>query len=622
MGSESLSTHNESLGGTRENYARVRRSRVMGELKAKHRPSRTPEGPYELTEGAGGAANLNREMIRLLDFAEQLEQAGESILSLRRGREMRLIVHLVRHYLSGQLTTTSSLAAASGLSYGAAMRTIGRMKNRGLIVERTRTATGKSFSLHATAKLLDQWQEYASQCRILVGSAFRLYVDDLESEMKSFLTRRGREPTLAAHPVLTSKLPLRRSLRTLVHADPTFMALNGLRRHFEMMFGVQIANRALSIDRLRAEIIENGRLPVSKYDIVACDFPWFGEMAAAGRLLQLDDLIAQSNFDADDFHHDALASTRYRGHQYGLPILMTVEMLVYRTDLLADAGISAPGTVTGVLDVARRLHNPGRGLYGLSWNGARGTPLGHSFIMIMGAFGRPVINLRPTLDGFDAEWFDGEEMRPMFLSAQARETAEYLRELIAFSPPEVLKMSWYDRAAAFADGRTAMAYSHSLLAPLFELNEKSPAYRRTGYLPHPTGPAGRPIAPLGGYAVAIPANIAAERIPAVWTALQAITSAHAVRLYTMNGSLACARKSVSSESQVRALSPMLPAIEDMARRGILKMWPRPPTPDISDIITIAGEEIHDALVGHKAVATALADAQNRADVLMQQRGRY
>ena len=158
------------------------------------------KGPYELTEGAGGAANLNREMIRLLDFAEQLEQAGESILSLRRGREMRLIVHLVRHYLSGQLTTTSSLAAASGLSYGAAMRPIRRMKSRGLIVERTRTATGKSFSLHATAKLLGQWQEYASRCRILVGSAFRLYVDDLESEMKSFLTLRGGELTLAAHP--------------------------------------------------------------------------------------------------------------------------------------------------------------------------------------------------------------------------------------------------------------------------------------------------------------------------------------------------------------------------------------------------------------------------------------
>jgi multiple sugar transport system substrate-binding protein len=592
----------------------------MGELKAKFRSLETPEGPYELGDGAGGAANLNREMIRLLDFAEQLEQAGDTILGLRRGREMRLIVHLIRNYLSGKLTTSSSLAAASGLSYGTAMRTIERMKRRELIVERERTETGKSVSLHPAAKLLDQWQGFASECRILVGSAFRLYVNDLESEM--FLTRRRQAQTPAPQPVLTSKLALRRSLRTLVHADPTFMAMNGLRRHFEMMFGVQIANRALSIDRLRAEIIENGELQVSKYDIVACDFPWFGEMAAAGRLLPLDELIAQSNFDGKDFHRDALASTRYRGRQYGVPILMTVEMLVYRTDLLAEAGVAAPITANDALGVARRLHNAGQGLYGLAWNGARGTPLGHSFIMIMGAFGRPVVNLRSTPDGFDAEWVDGEETRPMFLSAEARETAEYLRELVAYSPPNVLNMSWYDRAAAFADGRAAMAYSHSLLAPLFELNEKSPAYRRTGYMPHPTGPAGRQIAPLGGYAVAIPGNIAPERIPSVWTALQTFTSTHAVRLYTMNGSLACARKSVSSEPQVRALSPMLSAIDDMASRGILKMWPRPPTPDISDIITIAGEEIHDALVGRKAVAAALADAQNRADALLRRRGRY
>ena len=195
-----------------------------------------------------------------------------------------------------------------------------------------------------------------------------------------------------------------------------------------------------------------------------------------------------------------------------MPILMTVEMLVYRTDLLAEAAVAAPATVKGALDVARRLHDPGCGLYGLAWNGARGTPLGHSFIMIMGAFGRPVVNLRATPDGFDAEWVNGEEMRPMFLSVEARETAEYLRELVAYSPPNVLNMSWYDRAATFADGRAAMAYSHSLLAPLFELNEKSPAFRRTGYSPHPTGPAGRPIAPLGGYAIAIPANIAPERI--------------------------------------------------------------------------------------------------------------
>jgi multiple sugar transport system substrate-binding protein len=295
---------------------------------------------------------------------------------------------------------------------------------------------------------------------------------------------------------------------------------------------------------------------------------------------------------------------------------------VYRADLLAEAGAAPPLTVEATLADARQLHRPAQGLSAFAWNGARGTPLGHTFIMIMSAFGRPVLNLRPTPDGFDAERIEGDQMRPMFLSDEARATAEYLRELVTYSSPDVLDMSWYDRAAAFADGRAAMAYSHTLLAPLFELNEKSPAYRRTGYLPHPIGPGGRPIAPLGGYAIAIPANIAPERILPVWTALQTFTSAHAMRLYTMNGSLACARTSVRSEPQVRALSPMLSAIDDMASRGMPRMWPRPPARDISDVITIAGEEIHDALSGRKTVAAALLNAQNRADALMRARGRY
>jgi hypothetical protein len=34
------------------------------------------------------------------------------------------------------------------------------------------------------------------------------------------------------------------------------------------------------IDRLYAEVIENAKLPRSKYDIVAVDYPWYGEMAS------------------------------------------------------------------------------------------------------------------------------------------------------------------------------------------------------------------------------------------------------------------------------------------------------------------------------------------------------
>jgi hypothetical protein len=89
----------------------------------------------------------------------------------------------------------------------------------------------------------------------------------------------------------------------------------------------------------------------------------------------------------------------------------------------------------------------------------------HRVVRFMGAFGRPVINLRQTADGFDPGRVDGEDMRPMFLSLEARQTVEYLLELMQYSPPNVLSMNWYDRAVAYQRGHVALAYSHTMLAP-------------------------------------------------------------------------------------------------------------------------------------------------------------
>jgi multiple sugar transport system substrate-binding protein len=181
---------------------------------------------------------------------------------------------------------------------------------------------------------------------------------------------------------------------------------------------------------------------------------------------------------------------------------------------------------------------------------------------------------------------------------------------------------WYDRARAFASGRAALAYSHTLLANIFERDAGSPAYRRSGYAPHPTGAAGWPISVLGGYALSIPSNLAPERVSAVWEAILMLTSASAAKLYILNGSLASPRFSVNRDPEVAAVSPVIGIVDKMAREGILRMWPRPPVPGVSMLIKVAGEEIHDMLLGLKTTEQALTDAQNRADSLMRERGIY
>ena len=579
-----------------------------------------PEGPYEVDGEPPRDWSSSMEMLRVIDFVADFDAEAKRHLPLGAGmRELRIILHLVRNHFTGKLTTVSSLAKGSSLSYGTALRAIEALTAAGYIDRRPRTGTGKSFSLHPSIRLLQRWQVFARSARRLGTSAFG---HDGRPRSAPAASRTEAGAVIPPPAILAHKLNLPRGLRVLVHADPTFMVMNALKRQFEMILGVPIRSKALSIDRLREEIVANSAERVSRYDIVACDLPWFGDMVMRGRLMDLSPLIADHRIDLSDFIPDAVASARRGGRQFGVPVLTTAEMLVYRTDLFDQAGLSPPRTIRQLLDAATRLHAPAENRAGIAWNAGRGTALGHTFMVIMAAHGQPIVNLARAGTGFMAEDACGEHLRPMFDSEAARATAEFLRALLAVSPPDILRMTWYDRARAYASGAASMAYSHTLLANLFELDVSSPAYRRTGYLPHPTALDGRPVSPLGGYALAIPANIAPERINAAWTALCTLTSASAAKLFVANGSLASPRFSVSRDPEVAAMSPMISAVDDMARNGVLRMWPRPPVPGISAIIAIAGEEIHDMLRGDKTPAEALSAAQNRADAEMRSRGAY
>lgn len=583
-----------------------------------------PEGPYETGDLYPTFGISSHDLARLLDFIEQFENEIEQTLTIKTGySEIRMLVALLRDHLTGKLTTSSSLVAHSGLSYGTATRTISALIERELIVKRPRTTTGKSYSLHPTEKMLQEWQELARRSNSLVATMFGAQ-NAAHSDVSDYFFGASYSSggVLPLPSILAAKLPLRNFLRILVHADPTFMAMHVLKKQFETVFGVSIKSRALSIDRLHDEILDNARAGSSRYDLIACDLPWFGELAAAGHLLPLDDMMKESSFDIADFHREAMASARYAGKQYGIPVQTTPELLVCRRDIVQKKGIALPRTIDETLRAARQLHDPFGEMAGIAWNAARGTPLGHSFMFVMAAFGQPVLNLEKTPNGFDGERVSGENFRPMFDTAAARNTAEYFLELLDFSPRGILNMSWYERARCYADGGAAMAYCATLLAPLFELDRRSPAYGQTDYLPHPFGPAGMSIAPIGGYALAMPSNIAPERVDPVWTALKSLTSAQAIKLYIENGSLVTPRFSVGLDPAVKRISPLISIVDEMARSGVLQMWPRPPVPEITEIIGIAGEEIHDMLLGAKSIGLALETAQNRADALMRSHGHY
>lgn len=422
----------------------------------------------------------------------------------------------------------------------------------------------------------------------------------------------------AITPPAIAKLPagIRPPLRILVHADPSFMAMDQLKRQFEQVMGLPISNVALSIDRLRLEALRSAELPEARYDLIAVDLPWIGEFATREVLQPLDYWIERDGIDATDFYAAAWQGARYGGAQYGIPIQATPELFFYRRDLFEEYGIDPPRTTDDVLRAAARLHQPHRGLYGVAWNAARGTPLGHSFLMMLAAFGQPLIRFRALADGFEPDVEPGKAPRPMIDTPAGLHVAEYMRALLAVSPPNIWNMSWYERIRAYSLGQVGMAYGYTLLAPYFEHSEDCPAHNHTGLLPHPSGPRAAPIAPVGGYVLGIPKNLAEERKEAAWQALRFVTSSEAAKLYVLNGSLVTSRISVAADPDVQRISPLIGEVDAMNRDGLLQYWPRPPIPEIPAITTICGEELYAMLLGRASPADALARAQDRADRAM------
>lgn len=562
-------------------------------------------------------AEAPEELSFLEDFTDELEATLDIVAP---NAHLRMMVHLLRGHFQARTVTQTSLIGASQVPYATANRRLKEMIDAGLIEQRPRTKTGKSFSMHPSDALLEQWMQLSSRLRRLAEKRFGGEGETEQARDYYYGESYKAAQSIPPLRVRTEPLKVPGGIRVLVHGDPTFMVMDNLKRQFEQVIGTEITQRAFSIDRLREEALRNAERDSSRYDIIAVDLPWIGEFAEKNVLMPLDKVMDLARLDPADFHTAGWQAAHWNGSAYAVPAQTTPELLFYRRDLFAKAGLEPPTTTEQLLHAAETLHDRRRGLYGIAWNAARGTALGHTVLMTMADFGQPVLDLPEIAGGFDTDYLATGNYRPTIDTEAGLRAAEFLTELLRFSPPDILSMSWYERIRPYAAGSVAMAYGYTLLAPYFELDESSPAHSQTGFLPHPAGPGASQIAPVGGYVMGIPANLSPDRVPAAVEALSVFTSAEAQKLYVQNGSRTNARYSVGADPEVRHTSSIFEAVDAMSWRDELQFWPRPPVPEIGEIIQICGEEFHDMLRGITSPRNALKLAQTRADALIKSNG--
>ncbi len=602
--SDSDSSKADRNGSLRPARAEKRRAAIMNAMGG-HRQN-TSISPQAKIESLAVLSFLD-------EFSDELEGALDIVAP---NAHLRMALHLLQGHFDARTVTPTSLIGASRVPYATATRRLREMIEAGLIEQRPRTKSGKTFSLHPSDALLVRWMQLSGRLRRLAEGRFGGLPAAQETQDYYFGGSYTAAQSIPPLRVCTEPLKAPGGLQVLVHGDPTFMVMDNLKRQFEQVIGVEIRQRAFSIDRLREEALRNAERDQSRYDIIAVDLPWIGEFAERGVLTPLDRVMEVARLDPADFHTAGWAAAHWDGRAYGVPAQTTPELLFYRRDLFAEAGLEPPATTDALLRAAKALNQPRRGRHGIAWNAARGTALGHTVLMTFADFGQPILDLPEIAGGFGADGLARGGYRATIDTEAGREAAEFLLELLKYSPPNILSMSWFERIRPYAAGTVAMAYGYTLLAPYFELDEGSPAHGETGYLPHPAGRGARQIAPVGGYLLGIPANLAPERIPAAVEALAVFTSPEAQKLFVQHGGRTNPRYSVGADPEVRRASSIFEAVDAMSWRDELQFWPRPPVPEIGGVIQICGEEFHDMLRGTVTPREALREAQRRADALI------
>lgn len=561
------------------------------------------------------------ELLTIVTFAERGRALSNECLGINEAT-WNMVLFVMRRHLENKLVTVTSLAQAADIPYTTAVRKIDHMLEEGLIIKRARTSTGKSFSLHPSCELITRFHSYALSVKELVAGTFGFPADAPDRTSYYFGASYLAANIIPGPAVLQDGIGVDNTIRFLINDDQTFLILQRTQRDIEQWLGGHVELTVVSLDRLHELTVENARREVSAYDVVDFDLPWLGEYAEKSILRSLDDLIERADMNPADFQPAGWEASRFNGTQYGIPIEPTPELLFYRRDLLEELDLEAPQTTDELLRALSVLKRKRPDIAGLTFCGARGTPIAHTFVQLMGDFGRAPLNL-PTVDGdFDLSRVEGEHMRPMLDTPEALAAAEYLLELRDYAPADILDMAWDRAVQCYADGQAAMTYAWSGRAARFDFNLDSPAYRTSGCLPHPAGTSRPSMSPMGGYALGIPGNIAPERVDVAWRVIRYLTSPELVKFYVQNGCLVSPRFSVSADPEVRNISGIIETVDNLAQEGRLKFWPRPPIPEFNDMTAILGTEMHGMMKGEWSPAEALARSQSRIDEMMRAHGRY
>ena len=389
----------------------------------------------------------------------------------------------------------------------------------------------------------------------------------------------------------TSSAELTGTVRVLMEGVPDTDVVTALLPEFNKLYpGVTVEIETAAYDQMRDKYVASFQAPESTYDLAIIDNPWMYDFAEAGFLAPLDEKIASTpDYNYEDIAEPLRAINEVNAVTYGVPFYNYVLGLIYRTDLLADAGLPVPTTLDELVATAQKLTTPERS--GIAMQPQRGYKIFEEWGNWLFSAGGSIYdeNGVPTLD-----------------TPAARTALEaYISAYNSAAPADSLNWGFDEALRSVSSNQSAMMISYNWMLPaLNKANDISGDL--AGKFALAPMPGGKQV--LGSWNWAIPAN--ASNPDASWAFISWITSPEIEKARVIAGG-APVRISPLSDPAVAqagfgadyyAAVALMLANSDPLSQG----------PNGEEMIQAVGTELNSAVAGTKSVADALAEAQKQA----------
>lgn len=369
---------------------------------------------------------------------------------------------------------------------------------------------------------------------------------------------------------------------------------------------------------LRQRVTQDIATQGGQFDVMTIgtyEVPIWGEQ---GWLVSLNDL--PDSYEIDDLLPAIRSGLTVDGELYAAPFYGESSMVMYRTDLMAAAGLEMPEAPSWefIREAAAAMTDKENEVYGICLRGKPGWGENAAFITAMS-------------NSFGARWFD-MDWNPQFDTEAWSETLNFYLDLMEnYGPPGASSNGFNENLALFQQGKCGMWIDATVAASFVTNPEESKFADHVGFALAPDRGLGKRANWLWAWSLAIPAGTDSEA--AAKTFINWATSKDYLELVAEEEGWANVppgtRTSLYENPEyaevpfaqmtlesIDAADPKNPTVDPVPYTGIQFVA----IPEFQSIATAVGQQFSAALAGQISAEEALANAQELTEREMKRAG--